>query len=116
MKANYDPARRLRQKRVLEQRVHDEARKQADAIYEECAKEIAPQMMAVVLYTLHISFGFGKKRIKDFMASFNGTETMMMEKGAVLGRNFDADDIKKYVENKFDIKLDISEIQFKEKA
>lgn len=116
MKANYKATIKNAQRKNLENEVSKEARKQCDAIYEQCAKEIAPQLMAVVLYTLHISFGYGEKRLKDFMASFNGTESMMMEKGAVLGRNFDADDIKTYVEKKFNIKLDINEIKFKEKG
>lgn len=113
MRSNYG----VMSKSEVMRRIRQELNKEYPHMEEDIARTQQPQLMAVVLYVLHKSFGFGKKRIQQFMDSYNGYESMMMSDDAFLGRKVNPQDIRKYVEDKFGVDLEITVLKLeKEKS
>ena len=78
--------------------------------YHHAAKDIAEQLTAVHLYVLATTFGFGEKRLKRFIDSANSLNAMMMSDGAFLGRRADPDDVRAYIENKYNLDISLKEL------
>lgn len=74
--------------------------------YERIAKQEAYRALAVAFVVLHRCFGFGGKRLhrlKDEIES----EFVMMKTG-ILGRKYDADDCKRFLNERYDIDFEES--------
>jgi hypothetical protein len=66
-------------------------------------KDITVQLLAAVLYTLHVCEGFGKARLRRVFAELNGTFEDMS--GVGFAGRFDADDLTDLVRERFGIDL-----------
>lgn len=115
MRSNYKLISPSRADKAAHKVAHEEAMKVYDEAFQNVVNDVIPQCMAAVVYSLAITFSFGKKRIKRFMDSFNATNEMMMTKGVIFGKDFTPDDMIKYIENKYGIDLTIRELDIRKR-
>lgn len=76
-------------------RVYEE---QTNELYYQVAESILRQHTATILYVLHYSFGFGKKRLKRLLNQRNDLCEMMEKKQQIIGKSFDPMDIVNDIE------------------
>lgn len=65
--------------------------------------DISRQMLAVMLYSLHVRFGFGKKRLREIFDEIDSTFSDMSGIGIV--KPFDTDDLIARCKDDFGIDL-----------
>lgn len=78
--------------------------------YEKAAADIVEQLTATHLYVLATVFGFGEKRLKRFLAELDALNGMMMNKDSFLGRGATPDDVRGYMEKRYNLDLTLKKV------
>jgi len=79
--------------------------KKYDEMFSHCKQDIIAQVLSVCLNTLANRFGFGKKRLLDFLSDVEGTFTIMDGQG-IFGKRFTTVDLIKQINQDYGINLD----------
>lgn len=78
--------------------------------YQRAAADITEQFTAMHLYVLAAYFGFGEKRLKRFLAELDAINGMMMRPGTFCGKKATPDDVKEYMEIRYNLDITIKEL------
>lgn len=92
----------------LKKAFDDEFDKRSDEIFEECKKDIVPQLMAVCMVELDTEFGFKKKRLQRFK---NGVEAyfLTMLSGGFCGKEFSTIDCINMMKDRYGIDVEVKD-------
>ena len=74
--------------------------------YDQIVRQAVYQTLAVVFFVLHRCFGFGGKRLHRLKNEIE-SEFVMMKTG-ILGRKYDADDCKRFLNERYEIDFEES--------
>ena len=113
MKSNYISTKSEVEK-MAQQAARLECQNMQDEFYRQEAANIVEQMTAMHLYILAKDFGFGKKRLQNFMSACNAMFSLMMSEKPIFGKDVDTMDVKKYVENKYALDITVKKMEIKE--
>lgn len=87
----------------LKRQALEENREQIrDEIFNDVLKNVTTQMLAFVLVTLDVEYGWKKKRLKTFVKSMNRIGDIL-DKGAFMGKTATAVDCYRYLKDKHGI-------------
>lgn len=87
----------------LKRQALEENREQLrDEIFNDVLKNVIMQMLAFVLVTLDVEYGWKKKRLKTFVKSMNRIGDIL-DKGAFMGKTATAVDCYRYLKDKHGI-------------
>lgn len=109
MKSNYIMSR-TEAKRIADEAARQQKAELMEEAYHLAARDIAEQLTATHLYVLHERYGFGKKRLTDFLDEVNWLNSIMMNPGLFPGKALTPDDVKEYMERVFGLDLTIKEL------
>ena len=109
MKSNYIKSRTEAVK-IANQVVREQMAELRTEAYEKAAADIVEQLTATHLYVLAAVFGFGEKRLKRFLSELDVLNGMMMDKDSFLGRGANPDDVRAYMEKKYNLDLTLKKV------
>ena len=89
MKANYKRKNKLSQAEISK-------------IYDDVELDVASQLIAVVLVTLEINYGWKKDRLNKFISALNATAELAC-KTNIFGNEVDTDDLIQHLVDKYGI-------------
>ena len=113
MKSNYISTK-AEAKRMAQEAAKQECENMQDEFYRQEAANIVEQMTAMHLYILSRDFGFGKKRLQNFMSACNSMFNLMMSDKPVFGKDMDTMDVKRYIESKYGLNLNLERMELKD--
>lgn len=92
----------------LKEMFEKEYDKRAAEVFEECKRDIVPQLMAVCMFELDTEFGFKKKRLQRFK---DGVEAyfLTMLSGGFCGKEFNTQTCIDVMRDKYGINVEVKE-------
>lgn len=92
-------------RKSINKAMEDEWKSKQDEYYEKCKKDIIPQVVATCMYCLKIRYGFGKKRMHDFLDEIRATNELL-ESDLIFGKGFTTVDLIQMIKEQYNIDLD----------
>lgn len=112
MKANYRNSLSKKERQIIEEEANRQFNEKYNELQMKIQKDIAVQYIATVMWTLETWYGWGAKRQKQFMERVGESFNDMSGVGFI--GEFNADDLKNHIKEKFGIDLDKEiQIEFK---
>lgn len=103
-------ARYFTDQKSVKDAIRDELREQKEKVFLDVVKTILPQHTAMVCYVLHTRFGFGKKRLMEFLQAKNDLAEYLSLNKDVTGREVSTYDVMKSMQDYLHINFKVEKL------